>query len=121
MSTTEERWAEQRAREQEKLDDMRQRYPTAPERAHKLQLDLWTGVSVKVHCPGEEHCGLWYGTNPGVEGQCGVALEASEVGSEFLEWQVGPRFTPTANPFPIGFTWSGGGEDDPPEIEWWPL
>lgn len=118
--TLEERRAEQREREQAKLDEMRQRHPTNIEHPHLMTISLHAGAALAVVCPGRAHCGLWYGTE--VEnGRCGVQVEVEEVGSEFLEWQVGPAFEVPSKAFPIGFTWSGGGQDDPPEIEWWPL
>jgi hypothetical protein len=105
--------AEQQERARGKLAEYLERYPT--EHPHSLVLKLDSGIMLDIKCPGHEHCGLWYG------GVCGVAVEAAEVGSEFLEWQVGPEFSLTRLPVQIGFTWTGGGEDDPPEIVWWPL
>lgn len=109
------------ARQAEQRDALAQAlrdYPT--QRPHLLHLILDGGVSIRIQCPGREHCKLWY-VAEGDRGRCGVEVEAGEVGSEFLEWQVGPEVEPPTNPIPIGFTWTGGGEDDPPEIEWWPL
>lgn len=121
MSTLEDRQAEVRARQVQDRVERMERHPTNAEHPHHLEIRLHTGVMVRVHCPGEAHCGLWYRNYSALGGKCGLQLEAEEVGSEFLEWQVGPEYTPPVNPFPIGFMWSGGGSDDPPEIEWWTL
>lgn len=124
MTTIEQTRAEQRERETAKRAEMREKHPT--EHPHLLTLRLWQGVVPRVTCPGQGKCPLWYGAEPrGGEaahpGRCGLEIEFEELGSELLEYQIGPEFTPASNPFPIGFTWSGGGEDDPPEIEWWPI
>lgn len=118
-ATLEERREEERARDQARLDERRQRHPTDIEHPHLMTITLHQGASLKITCPGRAHCGLWYGTK--VEGRCGVDVEIGEVGSEFLEWQIGPEFEVPSKAFPIGFNWSGGGHDDPPEIEWWVL
>lgn len=117
-----QRMEQRRAEEQVKLDEMREKHPT--EHPHMLTLRLWQGVVPRVTCPGQGMCPLWYSPNIGgaeVEGRCGLQIEFEEIGSEMLEYQIGPEFTPPTNPFPIGFTWSGGGDDEPPEIEWWAL
>jgi hypothetical protein len=114
--TREQLAAELRARQQAKLDECMERCPTT--HPHLLRLVLDQGAMCLVECPGRDHCALWYGKDGG---RCGVAVEADEVGSEFLEWMIGPPFVPSVVPFPIGFTWSGGGDDDPVELWWWPL
>lgn len=120
--TLEQTRADQRERDVAKREEMRAKHPT--EHPHLLTITLWQGAMARVTCPGKGKCPLWYdwhdgaGDNPG---KCGLEIEFEEIGSEMLEYQVGPPFTPASNPFPIGFTWSGGGEDEPPEIEWWPI
>lgn len=104
--------------EQDRAERM-ERYPT--EHPHLLGIALHSGVVVNITCPGEKHCPLWYEGRDGQEGKCGLRVEFEEYGPEMLEYQIGPEYQPTFNPFPIAFTWSGGGEDDPPEIEWWAL
>lgn len=92
-------------------------HPT--EHPHHLVLGLWDGITLSVQCPGREHCPLWYeGPNGGL---CGVQVEVSEVGCEFLEWMVGPEYAVTQVPVPFHFTATGGSEEDPPELEWWPI
>jgi hypothetical protein len=118
LMSAEQRMEQRRVEEQAKLDHYRREHPT--EHPHTLTLRLWQGVMPRVTCPGQGMCPLWYGAE-GEPGRCGLEIEFEELGSELLEYQIGPEFTPPTNPFPIGFTWSGGGEDEPPEIEWWPL
>lgn len=115
-ATLENRRAEIALRQEQDRQERLERHPT--ERPHLLQIGLHQGAVVDIVCPGREHCGLWY---EGDDGKCGLRVEFEEFGSEMLEYQIGPQFTPKVNPFPVGFTWTGGGQDDPPEIEWWPL
>lgn len=120
-ATLEDKRADARARATEQRAAAMAATPTDPEHAHMLTLRLDSGVAIAIECPGPRHCALWYTGSGEQHDRCGVELEASEVGSEFLEWQIGPEFIPAVNPFPIGFNWTGGGEDDPPEIRWWAL
>lgn len=124
-ATYAERQAEREAAENQKLKVHRETFPQDPDTAHRLWIGTHSGSVVKVDCPGPKHCKLWLnpelGDREGV-GQCGFQMTADDVGSEFLEWQIGPAYYPPHQPFPIGVLIHGyGGEDEFPEFEWWPI
>lgn len=109
--------AQYEAQRSERWLEMLDQFPT--EHPHLLTIELDANATPLVTCPGRRHCKLWYAGGDG--GKCGFQVEAEEMGSELWEWKVGPKFVPASNPFPVNFVWTGGSEDDPPEIEWWPL
>lgn len=107
------------ARRQAEWEERLAAHPTS--HPHKLSFVLDYNVIPHIECPGRDQCGLVYATASLDGYKCGLQLEAEELGHEFFDLMVGPRFVPTSNSFPVGFSFTGGDDEEPPAIQWWPL
>jgi hypothetical protein len=107
-----------------KLLAMLESFPQDPATAHRMSLGTNSGSTIRIDCPGREHCSLWTRPEPDTgqdEGWCGLIDMVENIGTELLEYQIGPAWFPASQPFPIGFTWTNQGAEEWPEVDWWPL